>query len=384
MNFIAPGAGQSFDTRGGTYTSDANGLITGVPAGDSCIDLLTAGCTPVTGAGNVPFLNMIEGGDFTVNPWQRNIAGLATANVITTAISNTLTYFADRFFAVGGASAEILMAKLADTTLPGFTSSLKYSRKASNADTAVVRFGQVLETANSVKCQGQPVTLSFWAKAGANFSAASAAVTIAIFSGTGTNQSAANMVAGSWTGQATVATATINLTSSWQRFTLTGTVAATANQLGIMASWTPVGTAGADDSITYQGIQLEIGSTASPFERRSAAIELALCQRSCFVLTEPAAAVTVAAGMVQASNVEIWALPLPVPLRAAPTVTTVVGTFKSNSATAGIVAATGLAGNAASIATVVGLTATGTGTAGQGALLQGGGGSGYIMASADF
>src|SRR5882762_5613170 len=43
--------------------------------------------------------NIIDGGDFTTNPWQRG------TNF--TAIAGALTYTADRFFAVGGASSSI-------------------------------------------------------------------------------------------------------------------------------------------------------------------------------------------------------------------------------------------------------------------------------------
>jgi hypothetical protein len=56
------------------------------------------------------FRNLIDGGNFTVNPFQRNIPGLASGGVISSPISSTPTYFADRFFAVGGASSAILMA----------------------------------------------------------------------------------------------------------------------------------------------------------------------------------------------------------------------------------------------------------------------------------
>jgi hypothetical protein len=67
----------------------------------------------------------------------------------------------------------------------------------------------------------------------------------------------------------------------------------------------------------------------------------------------------------------------------APTVTTAVGTFKVNSSTGGVVAATNLAGNATHTPNAIGLTSSGTVTAGQGATLQGGGGSGYVLASSD-
>jgi hypothetical protein len=44
-------------------------------------------------AGNNNFRNAIDGGDFTINPWQRGTAF--------TGIAATATYTADRFFVVG-------------------------------------------------------------------------------------------------------------------------------------------------------------------------------------------------------------------------------------------------------------------------------------------
>jgi hypothetical protein len=45
LNLMAPTALHTWRTRGGTVSSDANGIIEGVPAGSQLLaDLLTAGC----------------------------------------------------------------------------------------------------------------------------------------------------------------------------------------------------------------------------------------------------------------------------------------------------------------------------------------------------
>jgi hypothetical protein len=319
--------------------------------------------------------NLIDGGDFTTNPWQRGTSF--------SSISNTLTYTADRFFAVGGASSSISVSQQAQTDVASFSKSLRWGR-GGGTNTAQINLGQVIETADSVRAQGQQVTLSFWAKAGAQFSAANSALTVQVISGTGTDQSASNMIAGSWTGQTNVINTTQVLTATATRYQFTGTVPAGCTQLGLQFSYSPTGTNNTTDTVDFYGVQLEIGSVASAFEHLDVQMVLEICQRYFWQINEPASAVIVGAGQVSATNTELFYLATPVQMRTAPTVTVTVGTFKVRSSTGGVVAATGLTGNATHTVNAVGLTATGTGTAGQAATLEGGGGSGVIAVNADY
>jgi hypothetical protein len=420
---------QTYSTRGNSYTADKYGMITVSAANawdiadltnDGCICLgqvqalnnLTAVIDPVptndssqdygvgsvwvnTAAGRVwicqsatanaavwelssqnpnNFRNVIDGGDFQTNPWQR---GNSIAS-----ISNAVAYGPDRFFAIGGASSNITLAKAANTDVAGFTQACTFGRTSGNTDTAAINFGQVMESLDCYRMQGQQVTLSFWAKAGANYSGG--AVTVKLFSGTNTDDTAANMVAGSWAGSATPINSTFTPNTTMTRYQFTGTVAAAAKQLGSLLSYTPTGTAGAADNIILHGIQLEVGGCASPFEFRDAEVELALAQRYFFQINEPASGVIVAAGHNSGTNTQTFVMGLPTPMRANPTVNVTVGSFKANSSTAGVVAATGLTASGTHTTSQIGLTSTGTGTAGQGATLQGGGGAGKITVSADY
>jgi hypothetical protein len=366
---------------GTTYTPNSAGQINAqnsdVPA------LLALNYSAVSGPAQflANFRNLIDGGDFTTNPFQRNIPGLASGGVISTAITSTPTYFSDRFFAVGGASSSILMAAVADTSVQGFSQSLKISRSSGNANAAAINVGQVLETADSIRAQGQQVTLSFYAKQGANYSGG--ALSVAVISGTGTNQSAASMVAATWTGQASSVSGSQSLSTSMTRYSFTGNIPANATQLGVLLTWTPSGTAGSDDSITINGVQLEIGSM-SAFEHRDAQVELELGQRYAYVLAEPATGVICGiGGATQAANNQIFYKPLPTPMLKAPTVTIAAGSFKV-AAGAAAAAATGFAAGATHTQNEISLVSTLTQTAGGAASLQGGGGSGYIIASSDF
>src|SRR5579883_1413028 len=342
--------------------------------------------------------NLIDGGDFTTNPWQRGVSF--------TGIAGAVTYTADRFFAVGGASSSISVSQVTGVTaVSGFTQALQFGRAAANANTAAISLGQVTETLDSIRCQGQTVTLSFWAQAGANWSPANGALNVLLASGTGANQSAASLAAGAWTGYTSLtltpqqnlspnsspnnavltpgANIAQQITTSWQRYVFTASAPANCTQLGLLFNATPVGTAGAADFVQIMGVQLEIGAQATPFEHRDIELELAIAQRYFFNIPEPASGVIVGAGMVAGAASEIIFIPLPVQMRAAPTVTVSAGSFKFNLAGAATAVGT-FAPGATHTPNYISVTGTAAGTAGQGTLLQGGGGAGFIQASADF
>lgn len=328
------------------------------------------------GAAN--FRNLLDGGDATTNPFQRGTSK--------SSISNTVTYCADRWAAVGGASSSISMSQQAQTDVAGFSDSLRWGR-GGGTDTATIYLGQVIETADSVKCQGLTVAFSFWAKAGAQFSAASSLLTVQVISGTGTNDTFANMKAAAWSGQANVVNTTQAITSTATRYTFTGVVAATATQLGVLLSYAPTGTNNSTDTVDFYGLQLEIiptGTTAaSPFEHRDIEVELALAQRYFFQINEPATGVVVGAGQIGSSNAEVIFIPLPVQMKSAPTVTVTAGGFKFNIAGTAT-AVSGFAAGATHTVNYISVIGTTTGTSGQATLLIGSNSNGTIAASCDF
>jgi len=202
--------------------------------------------------------------------WQR-----ATSQTFTT----SLVYGSvDRWvFLQGGASASISQTQ--STSVPtGFQYAIKQQRTASSTTTGTVYSVQEIETVNCLDLAGQAVTLSFWAKCGANFSASGSTLTSLIYQGTGTDQGTTSWISGTWTSP-TSNTQSNTLTTSYQKFTQTVTLGASTTELVIALQWVPVGTAGADDSVFITGVQLEKGSTATSFDYRPYGTELALCQR---------------------------------------------------------------------------------------------------------
>lgn len=303
---------------------------------------LTAGLNPATEAVTTLQLaaytngvfgawrNVLVCGDFATCPWQRGTA--ASAN-----ITNTLTYYADQWWNLGAAGSSINVTQITTSQTTGQGASLRFQRTAANADTNAICMGQVLETANSYQMQGQVVELSFWAKTGALYSAASSVGTWTIGTGTAANGSAANFAAGTWTGYAAAVAQNFTLSTTWTRYSAVATIPAAAVQVGIKFCYTPVGTAGATDSVEFAGVQLAINPSANAnlgvsgeayqmlaFERRPALVETQLAQRYFYRVTE-AAGLQIAQGMVSATNVERANLALPVTMRAIPTCTFTAG-----------------------------------------------------------
>lgn len=270
--------------------------------------------------------NSVVGGDFGTNPWQRGTTF--------TGITNTLTYTADRFWALGGASSSISVSQQTSSQQVGFGGSLRFGRAAANADTTAIKLGYVMADNDPIQFQARPAVLSFWAKAGANFSSASSALTVTMGTGTAANGTAANYASGSWTGYAGVtlqnsagATATsVTLTTSWQRYSLVGFIPAAALQIGFNFAYTPVGTAGSADYFDITGVQLEVlpqgGNNPTPFEYLPTSYILSACQRYYYQINEPAASVATGfVGPAYTTSLANVQLKLPTTMRVAPTVT---------------------------------------------------------------
>jgi hypothetical protein len=209
---------------------------------------------------------IINGG---MDIWQRG----------TSITMSSTAYTADRWNGYRSvAGGTVSRQTTSDTTnLPFVQYCTRVQRDTSNTSIVKLYYGTTIETTNSIPYAGKTVTLSFYARAGANFSAASSALNLSF--GTGTNTDV-NYVTGSASGWTTT-TQTYTLTTTWQRFTYTTTIPSTAVQIASMLDYTPVGTAGAADYFEITGVQLEVGSTATPFSRAGGSIqgELAACQR---------------------------------------------------------------------------------------------------------
>jgi hypothetical protein len=232
---------------------------------------------------------------------------------------NPATYTADRWQALRGvAGLTVTRQTTSDTTnLPFIQYCARVARDSGNTSTAAIYYAQSFESVNSIPFAGKTITLSFYARRGANFSSTSNIMSASVVSGTGTDQ---NVYAG-LTGQASVITQNATLTTTWQRFSFTGTVATTATQLAVYFNNSPVGTAGAADYFEITGVQIEAGSVATPFQTATGTIqgELAACQRYYYRVGTAVANAAIAAGISSGAADASFAVFSPVPMRVPPT-----------------------------------------------------------------
>lgn len=213
--------------------------------------------------------NFIIGGAF--DTWQRGTSFAQS--------SATYGYTADRWLGLTESGCSATYSQQTSSLPAGFRYSMRSQRNSGNTGTNALGISQALETSTSIPMQGQTIVLSYWAKAGANYSNSSNILNVRINSGTGVDQSAITQFGG-WTGYAETAPNQA-ITTTWTRYQATYNVPANATQLGLRFFMYGSGTAGANDWFEITGVQLEIGSVATPFARAGGTIagELAACQR---------------------------------------------------------------------------------------------------------
>ncbi len=230
-------------------------------------DLVKNGATAISTLGQDidTFLNRPLARNGVINSafdiWQRGTSIAVT--------SGAFPYTADRwnFFPNGANNAHTVSRQATNdtTNLPNIQYAGRFQRNAGQTGTGAVYLCNSFETINSIPYVGKQVTFSFYARAGANFSSSGNGLYYRLYSGTGTDQLSNT----GYTGATAVIGANATLTTTWQRFTATGTVGATATELSIEFSHTPSGTAGAADYYEITGVQLELGSQATPFTRNA-------------------------------------------------------------------------------------------------------------------
>ena len=261
--------------------------------------------------------------------WQRGAGGAASFAV---GASGGSPYTSDGWYVLNGANQACVVSQSAGIS-NGSQWCAKIIRNNAQTGTGTMAFSFPLDTDELYPMLGQFVRLSFVAKCGANFSPASSIVFGSLYVGTGAPVKRST----GFTGETNPILSATIVSSTATRFQSTSTVIVptTTRQAEIVFQWTPSGTAGADDSLYIDDVQLEIvpassGYGASNFERLTFLEQWALCQRhyqkSFTYAVAPAqnvgfvGSITFMAGKAGAGS-DFFSLNFPFVMRVAPSIT---------------------------------------------------------------
>jgi len=354
---------------------------------NNLVQSINAGVTPQSMAPFANFRNYLDNGEFNVT--QRGTTAV-------TGINATATYLWDRWAGYANNASQNITLTNVTSGLPTAPINAAQVGRTSGSNTTQACLVQEIPTADVPALAGQPVTLSFYALAGAGLAtAASNTLQVYLNAGTGTDQGLSTLIGSapttinSFTGASNPISTSQVISTSWARYTFTGQMPVGAMEAAVQICYTPSGATQSNEYFQVDEVQLEQGSTASAFENRPYAVELAKAQRYFWRITEPAASVNVTLQGAAASATQCNAVvKFPVTMRSAPTLTASTVT----SGTTWQAVAVGVAANTSAIATYtanttdtanLNITTAGM-TAGQACGLQGKGGGATLSWSADF
>ena len=295
------------DAKGDLIAASANDTPARLAVGSNGDTLLADSSTstglrwqPIVSAGK----NAVINGAFDI--WQR---GTSFTN------PTSRIYTADRYQAYRFGYQNNITISRQSANLAGFNYNLRIQRTAGDTQTGPFYIDYALETADSLRFTGQTATVSFWAKTGSTSNGFNT-LNVNFIWGTTTDQQYSG-----FSGGGTINNSNATLTTSWQRFSYTGTVGATSTQLALEFTVNPTGTAGANDYIEITGVQMEAGSVATPFSRAGGTLagELAACQRYYFRNTPGSAYGQHGFGSAYSTTAWQGLVQLPVQMRVTPT-----------------------------------------------------------------
>ena len=206
--------------------------------------------------------NLLINGNFSIN--QRG------------GVNTTINSYAlDRWRSYGGPLGFTISQQnnASNGSLASSRNAIRVARNSGDSQTNNTGIAQGVETLGCQGIAGTQMTLSFFARKGADFS--SNVLKYIIFFGQGTDDNPVGMT--SQTNSSSNAT----LATTFTKYTKTVTVPANTSQITVAFAFDPTGTAGSNDWFEIAECQLERGSVATSFEHRPHGQELALCKRYC-------------------------------------------------------------------------------------------------------
>lgn len=336
-------AGPPAITGNETIPADTN-----LPAGNPQTVTISTGM--LGGAGQGGFRNLLVGGDFFTNPWQRGTTPISA----TTAATATMS--ADRFFAYSSGNTLTIAKKTTGADISAANSILASMQvnRPSGTDVTPICVGQVLPATETQNLLGKNAVFSFFGLNGAAMSGANGAVQVSIAyatasdsatPGTNTDAFAKSTIAGytavtalspNTTGTVAAAVATIPLSTTWTRYAVYGAIPTTATQVGVKICYTPVGTGVATDFFDIARVQLEATNqtSAGSFAHRPAVTEAELAYTYSYGLVEKTTVVYPGGVLCSSTANAHIAINLPVAMKTTPVVTVTAGGWSIKTAAA--------------------------------------------------
>jgi len=259
------------------------------------------------------FRNAIINGNFQVA--QRATSFVAGAN-------NDDSYNLDRWYILSDGN-DVVDITQSTTEVPTNGSQTSI---ALDVETINKKFGiaQIIEQRNCQGLIGSTVTLSFKAKVSSTTKLDS--VKAAVVAWSGTADTVTSDIISAWNVEGVnptlIANATyentpanLNVTTSWATYSVTAAVDTASTGNIIVFIWSDVTDTTAGDFLYITDVQIEVGTVATPFERRPIGTELALCQRYFQIYTQP----PLRGAMNGPTGAARCGMVLPVVMRVAPT-----------------------------------------------------------------
>ena len=230
---------------------------------------LTSTVEQNTGGAVSPY---VAGKNFVIN----GDCSIAQRGTSFTSPSNAYTL--DRWCSTPSAGGTTWTVSQVASFLTGSKNAIRTQRTSGQTGTPALYLGMAFETNDVIKLQGQVVTWSFYAKAGADFSASGLQISAQFYTGTGTDQGPFVGHTGEITQINTTATLSKTIAN---RYTYTFTVPSNATSARWNINMLPSNTASTNDYYDITNMQLEVGSVATPFSRAGGTLsgELEACQR---------------------------------------------------------------------------------------------------------
>jgi hypothetical protein len=262
------------------------------------------------------FKNRLINGDYSVA--QRGTSFASGAN-------DNDTYNLDRWYVLSDGNDAVDITQ-DTTTVP--TNQL--TALALDVETEDKKFGiaQIIEQVNCIGLIGNTVNLSFKAKVSSTTKLDN--VKCAIVAWSGTANTVTSDIISAWGAEGTNPTliadatyenspANLNLTTSYATYSVSAAVDTASTKNIIVFIWSDVTDTTAGDFLFITDVQLEVGSVATPFERRPFGTELALCYRYYYKQKAAAQFDTFGAGLCDTTTVCQAITPFPVLMRVSPT-----------------------------------------------------------------